>query len=213
MNRLTTDTPHGNLETMMNFAYAKNGEVWLRGADDGKDAELCAYIAKRAFYLELCGITNKDDVIEACGAADCFCELGALFAAATQAAELRARLAAYEDTGLEPEQCAKYAQAEKEGRYILLKEPRSAGVHRLEEIARADIEGRLLVLPCKAGDMVYFRRGRYIIGDTVERIVLDGMNQVFVGAHKVFIFRDFGKTVFLAREDAEKALEGMKNEL
>lgn len=148
MNRLTTDTPHGNLETMMNFAYAKNGEVWLRGADDGKDAELCAYIAKRAFYLELCGITNKDDVIEACGAADCFCELGALFAAATQAAELRARLAAYEDTGLEPEQCAKYAQAEKEGRYIVLKEPRSAGVHRLEEIARADIDGRLLVLPC-----------------------------------------------------------------
>ena len=103
MNRLTTDKPHGNCETMMNFAYAKNGEVWLRGADDGKDAELCAYIAKRAFYLELCGITIKDDVIEACGAADCFCELGALFAAATQAAELRARLAAYEDTGLEPE--------------------------------------------------------------------------------------------------------------
>lgn len=104
MNRLTTDKPHGNFETAMNFAYAKNGEVWLRGADDGKDAELCAYIAKRAFYLELCGITNKDDVIEACGAADCFCELGALFAAATQAAELRARLTAYEDTGLEPEE-------------------------------------------------------------------------------------------------------------
>lgn len=148
MNRLTTDTPNGNFETMMNFAYAKDGKVWLRGADDGQDAELCAYIAKRAFYLELCGITNKDDVIEACGAADCFCELGALFAAATQAAELRARLAAYEDTGLEPEQCAKYAQAEKEGRYILLKDPGTAGVHSLEEIARADIEGRLLVLPC-----------------------------------------------------------------
>lgn len=54
------------------------------------------------------------------------------------------RLAEYEDTGLEPEQCAKYAQAEKEGRYIVLKEPRSTGVHRLEEIARADIEGRLV---------------------------------------------------------------------
>lgn len=62
--------------------------------------------------------------------------------------EIAERLAAYEDTGLEPEQCAKYAQAEKEERYIVLKEPRSAGVHRLEEIARADIEGRLVVLPC-----------------------------------------------------------------
>lgn len=100
--------------------------------------------------------------------------------------EIFDRLAAYEDTGLEPEECAKYAQAEK--------------------------EGRLLVLPCKAGDMVYFRRGRDIIGDTVERIVLDGMNQVFVGAHKVFIFRDFGKTVFLTREDAEKALGGGTND-
>lgn len=120
MNRLTTDTPHGNFETMINFAYAKNGEVWLRGADDGKDAELCAYIAKSAFYLELCGITNKDDVIEACGAADCFCELGALFAAATQAAELRARLAAYEDTGLEPEEVERYAKAKKEGLLVVL---------------------------------------------------------------------------------------------
>lgn len=81
---------------------------------------------------------------------------------------------------------------------------------RFIDILNADDEGRLLVLPCKVGDMVYFRRGRDIIGDTVERIVLDGMNQVFVGAHKVFIFRDFGKTVFLTREAAEKALEGMK---
>lgn len=96
------------------------------------------------------------------------------------------RLAEYEDTGLDPEEVERYAKAEK--------------------------EGRLLVLPCKVGDMVYFRRGRDIIGDTVERIVLDGMNQVFVGAHKVFIFRDFGKTVFLTREDAEKALEGTKND-
>lgn len=123
-------------------------------------------------------------------------------------ARVHEKLARYEDAGLEPEEVERYAKAEKEGRYIVLKEPRSAGVHRLEEIARADIEGRLLVLPCRVGDMVYFRRGRDIIGDIVERIVLDGMNQVFVGAHKVFIFRDFDKTVFLTREDAEKALEG-----
>lgn len=187
MNRLTTDTPHGNFETMMNFAYAKNGKVWLRGADDGKDAELCAYIAKRAFYLELCGITNKDDVIEACGAADCFCELGALFAAATQAAELRARLAAYEDTGLEPEECAKYAQAEK--------------------------ESRLLVLPCKVGDRVWlivqgmsspmpvpvcsltWRDGKWSINADREE----------TEPPKVVGFQ-IGKTAFLTREEAEAAL-------
>lgn len=219
MNRLTTDTPNGNFETMMNFAYAKNGEVWLRGADDGKDAELCAYIAKRAFYLELCGITNKDDVIEACGAADCFCELGALFAAATQAAELRARLAAYEDTGLEPEQCAKYAQAEKEGRYILLKDPGTAGVHSLEEIARADIEGRLLVLPCKVGDTVFLPAtddwGDILSYEVVE-MGIDRDGPYFVindEDHDHTPMEELRKSVFLTREDAEKALEGMKNEL
>lgn len=205
MNRLTTDTPHGNCETMMNFAYAKNGEVWLRGADDGKDAELCAYIAKRALYLELCGITNKDDVIEACGAADCFCELGALFAAATQAAELRARLAAYEDTGLEPEQCAKYAQAEKEGRYILLKDPGTAGVHSLEEIARADIEGRLLVLPC-GDDVTLEYNGLLYKGDhwnppTLTAFASDPSTRSGLRVHCFGI------------EEAEKALEGMNNEV
>ena len=193
MKRLTTDTPHGNFETMMNFAYAKNREVWLRGADDGKDAELCAYIAKRAFYLELCGITIKDDVIEACGAADCFCELGALFAAATQAAELRARLAAYEDTGLEPEQCAKYAQAEK--------------------------EGRLLVLPCKVGDELWIKRNGKIQCETIDRISVDQTDEdedLFISIYTMSVSvlsEDIGRLVFLTREDAEKALDGMKNEL
>ena len=218
MKRLTTDTPHGNFETMMNFAYAKNGEVWLRGADDGKDAELCAYIAKRAFYLDLCEITNKGDVIEACGAADCFCAFGALFAAATQAAELRARLAAYEDTGLEPEQCAKYAQAEKEGRYILLKDPGTAGVHSLEEIARADIEGRLVVLPCKVGDELWIKRNGKIQCETVDRIAVDQTDEdedLFISIYTMSVSvlsEDIGRLVFLTREDAEKALGGMKND-
>lgn len=165
MNRLTTDTPHGNFETMMNFAYAKNGEVWIRGAGgDGGDMKLNEYIFDvlqgDKYY---CEVDRPDDIPEFCLDA-CFCELGALFAAATQAAELRARLAAYEDTGLEPEQCAKYAQAEKEGRYILLKEPGTAGVHRLEEIARADIEGRLLVLPC-GDDVTLEHNGLLYKGD------------------------------------------------
>lgn len=192
MQRFTTDTPNGNLETMMNFAYAKNGEVWLRGADDGKDAELCAYIAKRAFYLELCGITNKDDVIEACGAADCFCELGALFAAATQAAELRARLAAYEDTELEPEEVERYAKAEK--------------------------DGRLLVPPCKVGDTVFFAfENEYIFCGKVSAIsTCDGTNWFSVrydsGLRYDHTWDEIGKTAFLTREDAEKALEVMKND-
>lgn len=131
--------------------------------------------------------------------------------------EIIDRLAAYEDTGLEPEQCAKYAQAEKEGRYIVLKEPRSAGVHRLEELARADIEGRVLVPPCKVGDRVWlivqgmsspmpvpvcsltWRDGKWSINADREE----------TEPPKVVGFQ-IGKTAFLTREEAEKALEGMK---
>lgn len=213
MNRLTTDTPHGYLETMMNFAYAKNGEVWLRGADDGKDAELCAYIAKRAFYLELCGITNKDDVIEACGAADCFCELGALFAAATQAAVLRARLAAYEDTGLEPEEVEACKVALMGKSLAEIKEIKGISVERMKDLAKAEAEGRLLVLPCKVGDIVFlivpgmsspmsvpvcsltWRGGKWSINADREE----------TEPPKVVGFQ-IGKTAFLTREEAEAAL-------
>lgn len=138
--------------------------------------------------------------------------------------EIIDRLAAYEDTGLEPEQCAKYAQAEKEGRYILLKDPGTAGVHSLEEIARADIKGRLVVLPpCKVGDTVWAfgylpTSSRYVIycaevkefrvrGNHYGRDISVLLEPVdFRGRRKEYGAADFGKTVFLTREEAEAAL-------
>lgn len=126
-------------------------------------------------------------------------------------ARVHEKLARYEDSGLEPEQCAKYAQAEKEGRYIVLKEPRSAGVHRLEEIARADIEDRLLVLPCKVGGKVF--RASWPSGDCVTEIKINRRGYHFKCWWGWFHKKDIGKTVFRTREDAEKALEGTSNEL
>lgn len=61
------------------------------------------------------------------------------------------RLAAYEDTGLTPEQCAEYGKADREGRYIVLRDAEQEGVKRLRELAKADKEGRVAVLPCKVG--------------------------------------------------------------
>lgn len=61
------------------------------------------------------------------------------------------RLAAYEDTGLTPEQCAEYGKADREGRYIVLRDAEQEGVKRLRELAKADKEGLVAVLPCKAG--------------------------------------------------------------
>ena len=124
------------------------------------------------------------------------------------------RLAAYEDTGLTPERCAEFARADAEGRYIVMRDAEQEGVARLRELAEADKDGRLVVLPCKVGDtlfrvfdgnisehevqnMKYFARQR--------RLGID-MTPFFLDAEK-FI----GKTVFLTREEAEKALKAMKD--
>lgn len=61
------------------------------------------------------------------------------------------RLAAYEDSGLTPEECAVYGKADREGRYIVLRDAEAEGAARLRELALADKDGRVMVLPCKAG--------------------------------------------------------------
>jgi len=73
----------------------------------------------------------------------------------------------------------------------------------------AEENGLLVRLPCKVGDMVYYRRGGYIIGDDVKRIVLDGIDgQVIVDHNHAYTFYDFGLNVWTSREDAEAALKG-----
>lgn len=61
------------------------------------------------------------------------------------------RLAAYEDTGLEPERCAEFARADAEGRYIVMRDAEQEGVARLRELAEADRTGRVAILPCAVG--------------------------------------------------------------
>lgn len=61
------------------------------------------------------------------------------------------RLAAYEDTGLTPERCAEFARADAEGRYIVMRDAEQEGVARLRELAEADRDGRLVVLPFTSG--------------------------------------------------------------
>ena len=61
---------------------------------------------------------------------------------------LQCCLAAYEDTGLTPERCAEFARADAEGRYIVMRDAEQEGVARLRELAEADKDGRVVVLPC-----------------------------------------------------------------
>ena len=60
---------------------------------------------------------------------------------------LQDRLAAYEDTGLTPERCAEFARADAEGRYIVMRDAEQEGVARLRELAEADKNGRVVVIP------------------------------------------------------------------
>ena len=72
------------------------------------------------------------------------------------------RLAAYEDTGLTPERCAEFARADAEGRYIVMRDAEQEGVARLREIAEADKDGRVVVLPCKVGERWVDEDGRAV---------------------------------------------------
>ena len=115
------------------------------------------------------------------------------------------RLAAYEDTGLTPERCAEFARADAEGRYIVMRDAEQEGVARLRELAEADKAGRVVVLPCK-------------VGDTVYRVFNPQGREPVISAHTLlsvdYIVRwlnKFGKTVFLTREEAERAMEGRKD--
>ena len=110
------------------------------------------------------------------------------------------RLADYEDTGLSPQACTEAREAGK------VLSSFDISFRRLAELLTADKDGRVVVLPCK-------------VGDTVYRIFDPPSREPVISAHTLmsvdYIVRwidKFGKTVFLTREEAEKALEAMKDE-
>lgn len=134
---------------------------------------------------------------------------------------LKDRIAAYEDTGLTPERCAEFARADAEGRYIVMRDAEQKGVARLRELAEADKDGRLVVPPCKAGDTVYEVTSRKTISEYRVKAIRVELFCTFIEWDIVAGFVDksifgvpvdeIGKTVFLAREEAEKSLEEIRN--
>lgn len=85
------------------------------------------------------------------------------------------------------------------------------GLDRLRELVQADKEGRCVVLPCKLGNKVYFPLLGRIIKKTAYSIVTFSNSQRIYcdGTSEFFRPENFGKTVFLTRVAAEKALEEM----
>lgn len=133
------------------------------------------------------------------------------------------RLAAYEDTGLEPEEVLPKDKADE----IALKLMRLVDLEnfcsytRLRELAEADKAGCVVVTPCKVGDMVYEVTNRKTISEyRVKEICVELFCtfikwDVVAGFVEKSIFGvsvdEIGKTIFLTREEAEKALEARKD--
>lgn len=126
------------------------------------------------------------------------------------------RLAAYEDTGREPEEITAMQRTLDE--YHKVADP----------LLRAQADGRLVVLPCKVGDTLWVT-GRDNVPQEMEleapdirAVCTDEDNLCMSTCNRkpdgfcAYRLRndgaDIGKIVFLTSEEAEAALEAMKDE-
>lgn len=110
------------------------------------------------------------------------------------------RLKAYEDSRLSPEDAANL--------HAILRLGDGMTLMRLRELAVADQEGRVIVLPCKEGTTVY------CISLPIETYPDKRKPEVVPIAFTRNDLLKFGSRVFLTSEEAEKALaemEGKKN--
>ena len=118
---------------------------------------------------------------------------------------LELKLMPYLNIGLSPDELKALMLASAGTCVAEIKAFDGIAIDRLCDLAEADRDGRVVVLPCK-------------VGDTVYRIFNPLGRKPVISAHTLmsvdYIVRwldKFGKTVFLTREEAEKALEEMED--
>lgn len=125
----------------------------------------------------------------------------------------------YLDTGLGPDEVT---ALQKDWSDLCTIVGECGGIDRLRELAEADKDGRLVVLPCKAGDTVYEVTSRKTISEYRVKAIRVELFCTFIEWDIVAGFVDksifgvpvdeIGKTVFLTREEAENALGAMKDD-
>ena len=131
------------------------------------------------------------------------------------------RLAAYEDTGLEPEEIKVHEAVKYNAGYYHGDEDRCRWIEKelgpidhLRDLLQAEQTGRLVVLPCKVGDSIY-------IPDLEKKIPVKVRVQgisMSVSGRTILHFGGYpvecawgdgcGKDWFFTREEAEAALKG-----
>ena len=128
------------------------------------------------------------------------------------------RLAAYEDTHMMPADVTSMRM----DMAIIAALFNGVDVDRMKELSEADKAGRLVVLPCKVGDTLWVTKNPWtceLLKKPLDAYV-NGMKMYSHGLYVNLLFdtrkingtRDYeinhiGKTIFLTRKEAEKALE------
>ena len=125
---------------------------------------------------------------------------------------LQDRLAAYEETGLTPEE-VRSMHGEWRAMMSVLNSI-GGGYTRLRELADADKEGRLVVSPCKEGDTIYHISKVRTSHFEDDKIIIDdeGRWEIYEMPFALLHLPYIGESYFLTREEAEKALEAMKDD-
>ena len=97
-------------------------------------------------------------------------------------------------------------------------------IARLRELAEAEREGHVVVLPCKAGDTVFV-----LTTDSIDGYEETKINRIVIKRNKIFLNadcknddwgsaawelspHDFGKKIFLTKAEAARALAEPKGE-
>lgn len=115
------------------------------------------------------------------------------------AMEFYCRLKAYEDTGWTPEMLRK--MGENAGHlWDFAQAAENMTVGRLKELAEADKDGRVVVLPCK----VYETDGVRVYEHTVREVIYE------TAGGPAFDKNAIGKSIFLTRAEAERAIQEME---
>ena len=127
----------------------------------------------------------------------------------------REDLRAYKATGLTPEEVERSKLEIEAGCVKAIARTYGIDINRLRKLAEADKDGRLVVLPCKVGQRVFalLDTDKHISECEVKQIGM-GNKIGFIGLEPIgargreygVALNGFGKSVFLTRKEAEKAL-------
>ena len=125
------------------------------------------------------------------------------------------RLAAYEETGMEPEEINDMALEVATLKTIESMYDGFGKPDHIRDLLQAEQDGRLVVLPCKVGDRVFHVRrvtqaeAKRMGAPTRHRGIVYYEDRPFAIKEKLCTKSDYvqiGKTVFLTREEAEAAM-------